>query len=51
MNVSCLIGGTHDMPAYLYSLPIQTRTRQYVLWHELTEKRPASPALAAALAD
>ena len=48
MNVTGLIGGTHDMQPYLYSLPIQSRTREYVLWHELEEKKPAAPALAAA---
>jgi hypothetical protein len=48
MNVTCLVGGTHDMRPYLYSLPIQNRTREYVLWHELDEARPAAQALAAA---
>jgi hypothetical protein len=47
MNASYLVGGTHDMRPYLYSLPIQSRTRQYVLWHELDETKPAAPALAA----
>jgi hypothetical protein len=49
MNVSCLVGGTHDMRPYLYSLPIQNRTREYVLWHELETAKPAAPALAAAV--
>lgn len=34
MNVSHLVGGTHEMRPYLYSLPIQNRTRDYVLWYE-----------------
>ena len=49
MNVTCLVGGTHDMRPYLYSLPIQNRTRDYVLWHELETAKPAAPALAAAV--
>jgi hypothetical protein len=51
MNVSGLIGGTHDMPIFLHSPAIQERTRQFVLWHEL-ESRPqaASRPLAAAAA-
>jgi hypothetical protein len=48
MNVSCLVGGTHDMRAYLYSLPVQDRTRQYVLWHDLESAKSPAPALAAA---
>jgi hypothetical protein len=51
MNVTCLVGGTHDMQPYLYSLPIQNRTREYVLWHELDAAKPAAPALAAAAAN
>ena len=49
VNVSHIVGGTHDKDAYLYSLYIQNRTREYVLWHELAEKKAAeTPALAAA---
>jgi hypothetical protein len=49
VNVSNIVGGTHDKDAYLYSLYIQNRTRDYVLWHELAEKQAAdTPALAAA---
>ena len=49
MNVTCLVGGTHDMRPYLYSLPIQNRTREYVLWHELDDAKPPAQALAAAV--
>lgn len=35
VNVTNIVGGTHDMSAYLYSLYIQGRTREFVLWHEL----------------
>lgn len=35
VNVSNIVGKTHDMPPYLYSLWIQDRTRQYVLWQPL----------------
>lgn len=48
MNVTRLVGGTHDMRPYLYSLPIQNRTRQYVFWHELEEKKPVEPVAALA---
>ncbi|MDX1944501.1 MAG: hypothetical protein SFU86_03770 [Pirellulaceae bacterium] len=34
-NVTHLIGKQHSLYPYLYSLPIQNRTRQVVLWHEL----------------
>ena len=34
-NVTHLIGKQHALDPYLYSLPIQDRTRQYALWHEL----------------
>jgi hypothetical protein len=50
MNVSCLVGGTHDMRPYLYLLPIQNRTRQYVLWHVLEVAEKPVQALAAAAA-
>ena len=53
VNVSNIIGKTHDMPPYLYSLWIQDRTRQYVLWHPLpgqplAERPPANAAELAA---
>lgn len=51
MNVTSLVGGTHDMRPYLYSLPIQSRTRQYMLWHDLAEAKPVAPALAATAAN
>ena len=35
VNVTNIIGKTHDMRHYLYSLWIQNRTREYVLWHPL----------------
>jgi hypothetical protein len=35
LNVTHLIGKIHDMPPYLYSLPVQNATREYALWHEL----------------
>ncbi len=48
VNVSNIVGGTHDMHAYLYSLYVQGRTRQYVLWHELEiTKATEAHALAA----
>lgn len=51
MNVSCLVGGTHDMRAYLFSLPVQKRTRLYVLWHELEVAEKPVQALAAMTAE
>jgi hypothetical protein len=50
MNVSGLLGGTHDMPVYLHSPAIQERTRQYVLWHELEVRPQATPRPLAAAA-
>ena len=50
MNVSCLVGGTHDTPPYIFSLPIQDRTRPYVLWHDLNVAEKPAQALAAAAA-
>lgn len=35
VNVSNIVGSTHDMRPYLYSQYIQGRTREYALWHEL----------------
>jgi hypothetical protein len=34
LDVSHLVGGTHDNDAYLYSGPIISRTRSVVLWRE-----------------
>jgi hypothetical protein len=36
VNVSNIVGGTHDWRAYLYSQWIQDRTREYILWHPLS---------------
>ncbi len=33
MNVTNLVGGSHDLGRYLYCSPIIDRTRQGVLWH------------------
>lgn len=44
VNVSNIIGGTHDNDPYIYSLYIQNRTREYALWHELPELKPAPAA-------
>jgi len=49
VNVSNLVGSTHDNDDYLYSLYIQNRTRDYALWHELPELKP-QPAAALAVA-
>ncbi len=35
VNVSNIVGGEHDWRPYLYSLYIQNRTREYILWHDL----------------
>jgi hypothetical protein len=40
VNVTNIVGGTHAMHPYLYSLYIQNRTRDYVMWHELAAKKP-----------
>jgi hypothetical protein len=34
LDVTHLIGKIHDMPPYLYSLPVQNATREYALWHK-----------------
>ena len=34
IDVSHLVGKTHDNDAYLYSESILSRTRQVVLWHD-----------------
>jgi hypothetical protein len=48
VNVSHIIGKTHLMPPYVFSLWIQDRTREYVLWHPLggqpLAKRPQAEA-------
>lgn len=49
VNVTNIVGGTHDMQPYLYSRYIQDRTREYVLWHELVQA-PSAGAEAAASA-
>jgi hypothetical protein len=48
MNVTGLVGGTHDMSAYLYSWPIQNRTRGIVLWNEMDLATAPTRELAAA---
>ena len=50
VNVTNIVGGTHDWRDYLYSLWIQNRTRDYILWHPLGtggEATKATPAVAA----
>ena len=44
VNVSNIVGSSHSMRCYLYSLYIQNRTRDYALWHELGEKPSANTA-------
>jgi hypothetical protein len=36
VNVSNIVGSEHNWRPYLYSLYIQNRTRDYLLWHELS---------------
>jgi hypothetical protein len=36
VNVSNIVDGEHHWRPYLYSLYIQNRTRDYVMWHELS---------------
>jgi hypothetical protein len=49
VNVSNIVGSEHHWRPYLYSLYIQGRTRDYVLWHELgLEPTHAAAALTAA---
>ena len=48
INVSHLVGSTHEMRPYLYSLAIQSRTRDYVLWYEPAGLARAKPAALAA---
>jgi hypothetical protein len=43
VNVSNIAGGEHNWRSYLYSLYIQGRTREYVLWHAL-DSEPTRPA-------
>lgn len=40
-QVSHLIGGTHDVRPYVYSPVVGGRTRQYLMWQELTAKKAA----------
>lgn len=35
LDVTHLIGKEHDLPPYLYSIPVQNATREYALWHDL----------------
>jgi hypothetical protein len=39
VNVTNIVGGNHDWRPYLYSLYIQDRTRDYLMWHELSAGR------------
>jgi len=49
VNVSNIVGEEHHWRPYLYSLYIQNRTRDYVLWHELGAEAAKEPvALTAA---
>jgi hypothetical protein len=34
LDVTCLVGKSHDLPRYLFSLPIIEPTRQVVLWQD-----------------
>jgi hypothetical protein len=44
VTVSNIVGKTHDLEPYLYSLWIQNRTREYVLWHPVPGSRAVEPA-------
>jgi hypothetical protein len=44
VNVSNIIGSNHNWRLYLYSLYIQNRTRDYLLWHELGLATPKEAA-------
>jgi hypothetical protein len=44
MNVSNIVGGTHDMQPYLYSPAIAERTRQEILWYGADGSAGASPS-------
>jgi hypothetical protein len=44
VNVSNLVGSEHNWRRYLYSLYIQDRTRDYVMWHDLGWEVPAKVA-------
>jgi hypothetical protein len=48
VNVSNIVGKTHDMEPYLYSLWIQSRTREYVLWHAVRSSPARELAVEAA---
>lgn len=53
IDVSNIVGASHDWRNYLYSLWIQNRTRDYLLWHPLgpsgqaSKSTPATTAVAA----
>jgi hypothetical protein len=46
VNVANIVGSDHNWRRYLYSLYIQNRTRDYILWHDLgwgaTKEEPAA---------
>ena len=49
VNIANVIGNTHDWRDHLYSLYIQNRTRDYILWHDLgLPVKPQAEALASA---
>jgi hypothetical protein len=50
VNVSNIVGGTHDWRSYLYSQWIQDRTREYILWHSLFDGTTGQKVGAAATA-
>jgi len=45
LQVSHLIGGTHDVRPYVYSPVVGGRTRQYLLWHDLMARHLAGDPL------
>jgi hypothetical protein len=44
LQVSHIIGKTHDVRPYVYSPVVSGRTRQYLLWHEIWAKPLATTA-------
>lgn len=44
LNVSGIVGASHDMERYLYSPVIARRTAQEVLWYDLAKEPAAQPA-------
>jgi hypothetical protein len=48
VNVSNIVGDEHNWRPYLYSLYIQGRTREYMLWHDASQPLPREPASVAA---